>query len=160
MLVILLLAFLYLFSHVNASHFIIRGRHTSPHLNKRAHVSGLDNGQNLKYYTNITLGEIPFSVGIDTGRQVAHLHPLYSSIHPLTSSDLWVAGNVSNSINTGVSTGVDYAIGAIDGSVRTAQLTFLDFIVPDQAFSMFDTCSRPSTTYSCSSSGSTLFCIP
>lgn len=76
MLVILVLAFLYLFSYVNASHFIIRGRHTSPHLNKRAHVSGLDNGQNLKYYTNITLGGIPFSVGIDTGRQVAHPHPL------------------------------------------------------------------------------------
>ncbi|KAI0248606.1 aspartic peptidase domain-containing protein, partial [Lactifluus subvellereus] len=122
----MILILIVLSSRVNALRFVIRGQHTSPHLNKRAHVSGLDNGQNLKYYTNITLGGVPFSVSIDTG-----------------SSDLWVAGNVSNSKNTGVSTSVEYAIGAISGSVRTAQLTFLNFVVPDQVFIQV----QPSSVY-------------
>jgi hypothetical protein len=55
--------------HVAALRFGLSGRLTSPHFHKRAHVSGLDNAQNLKYFTNITLGEKQFSVNIDTGRQ-------------------------------------------------------------------------------------------
>ena len=35
---------------------------------KRDHISALDNGQNLKYLTNFTLGGNQFSAAIDTGR--------------------------------------------------------------------------------------------
>ncbi|KAH9969733.1 aspartic peptidase domain-containing protein [Russula dissimulans] len=97
-----------------------------PRLHKRAHIAGLDDAQNLKYFTNITLGESLCSVSIDTG-----------------SSDFWVAGNISNSKDTGVSTGVQYAIDGVSGDVRTAQLNFLDFVVPDQAYIQV----QPSTTH-------------
>ncbi|KAH9179356.1 aspartic peptidase domain-containing protein [Lactarius sanguifluus] len=99
--------------HVSALHLNLRGEVFT----KRSHISGLDNGQNLKYYTNISLGGSQFSASIDTG-----------------SSDLWVVGEVSHSKDTGVSTGVQYAIGSVSGHIKTAPLTFLDFDVPDQAF--------------------------
>jgi len=35
---------------------------------KRDHISGLENGRNMNYMTNITLGGQPFQVLIDTGR--------------------------------------------------------------------------------------------
>ncbi|KAH9016861.1 acid protease [Lactarius pseudohatsudake] len=100
--------------HVSALHLNLRGE-DSP----REVTSGLDNGQNLKYYTNISLGGSQFSASIDTG-----------------SSDLWVVGEVPDSKDTGVSTGVQYAIGSISGHIKTAPLAFLDFDVPDQAFSI------------------------
>lgn len=50
--------------HVSALHLNLRGEVFT----KRGHISGLDNGQNLKYYTNITLGGRLFSASIDTGR--------------------------------------------------------------------------------------------
>jgi hypothetical protein len=53
---------------------------------------------------------------------------------------LWVAGNIPNSNDTGVSTGVQYAVGSVNGDVRTAQLTFLNFTIPAQAFSAFQNC--------------------
>ncbi|KAH8998456.1 aspartic peptidase domain-containing protein [Lactarius akahatsu] len=99
--------------HVSALHLNLRGEVFT----KRSHISGLDNGQNLKYYTNISLGGSQFSASIDTG-----------------SSDLWVVGEVPDSKDTGVSTGVQYAIGSISGHIKTAPLTFLEFDVPDQAF--------------------------
>ncbi|KAH9020772.1 aspartic peptidase domain-containing protein [Lactarius hengduanensis] len=100
--------------HISALHLNLRGEV----LTKRGHISGLDNGQNLKYYTNISLGGSQISASIDTG-----------------SSDLWAVGEVPDSKDTGVSTGVQYAIGSISGHIKTAPLTFLDFDVPDQAFS-------------------------
>ncbi|KAF8500865.1 aspartic peptidase domain-containing protein [Russula emetica] len=103
--------------HVAALRFSVNGKLTSPHVHKREHISGLDDAQNLKYFTNITLGGMPFSVQIDTG-----------------SSDLWVAGDVPNSNDTGVFAGVQYAVGGVNGKVKTAPLTFLNFSVPDQAF--------------------------
>ncbi|KAF8271974.1 aspartic peptidase domain-containing protein [Lactarius quietus] len=99
--------------HVSALRLNLRGHVFS----KRGHISGLDNGQNLRYLTNFTLGGTLYSASIDTG-----------------SSDLWVAGDVPSSNNTGVSTSVQYAIGAISGPIKTAPLSFLDFDVPDQAF--------------------------
>ncbi|KAH9033895.1 aspartic peptidase domain-containing protein [Lactarius pseudohatsudake] len=98
--------------HVSALHLNLRGE-DSP----REVTSGLDNGQNLKYYTNISLGGSQFSASIDIG-----------------SSDLWVVGEVPDSKDTGVSTGVQYAIGSISGHIKTAPLAFLDVDVPDQAF--------------------------
>lgn len=50
--------------HVSAFHLNLRGQTFS----KRGHISGVDNAQNLKYYTNITLGGSQFSASIDTGR--------------------------------------------------------------------------------------------
>lgn len=108
--------------HIAALHLNLRGEVFT----KRGHISGLDNGQNLKYFTNITLGGRQFSASIDTG-----------------SSDLWVVGDIPDSNSTGVSTGVQYAIGDISGHIRTAPLTFLDFNVPDQAFIQ----ANASTTY-------------
>ncbi|KAH9080403.1 aspartic peptidase domain-containing protein [Lactarius deliciosus] len=91
--------------HVSALHLNLRGEVFT----KRGHISGLDNGQNLKYYTNISLGGSQFSASIDTG-----------------SSDLWVI--------LAFPPGVQYAIGSVSGHIKTAPLTFLDFDVPDQAF--------------------------
>ena len=70
----LLTAFLYLSSRVAALSFNLHGELISPHLHRRDHIAGLDNNQNLKYFTNITLGEKQFSVSIDTGRQVMPPH--------------------------------------------------------------------------------------
>jgi predicted aspartyl protease len=51
---------------IEAIHLNVVGRHE---LRKRAtHVSGLSNGQNIDYATNITLNGQAFSVLIDTGR--------------------------------------------------------------------------------------------
>lgn len=123
--------------HVAAPRFSVNGKLTSPYVHKREHISGLDNTQNLKYFANITLGGKDFSVQIDTGRQAINtLFPLFN-LQLLFSSDLWVAGDVPNSNDTGVSAGVQYAIGGVNGKVKTAPLTFLNFSVPDQAFSMF-----------------------
>ncbi len=52
-------------------------------------------------------------------------------------------GDVPDSSYTGVSTSVQYAVGAISGPIKTAPLTFLDFNVSDQAFSMSASYSRP-----------------
>lgn len=60
---------------------------------------------------------------------------LTSSTHFISSSDLWVAAVVPSSNDTGASTTVQYAIGAVSGPIKTAPLSFLDFNVPDQAFS-------------------------
>ena len=39
---------------------------------KRDQISGLENGQNLNYMVNITLGGQPIEVLIDTGRYLSH----------------------------------------------------------------------------------------
>lgn len=64
--------------HVTALRFPVNGKlnSPSPHVHKRGHISGLDDAQNLKYFTNITLGGQSFSVQIDTGRQA--LNPPFS----------------------------------------------------------------------------------
>jgi hypothetical protein len=124
-------------SHVAALSFSVNGKLTSPFVHKREHISGLDNAQNLKYFANITLGGKSFSVEIDTGRQATNITFSLFNLQLLFSSDLWVAGDVPNSNDTGVSAGVQYAVGGVNGKVKTAPLTFLNFSVPDQAFSMF-----------------------
>src|SRR5579863_6394452 len=144
---VFLLAVLHFCHHVAALRFHLRGHTISPHLRKRNHISALDNTQNLQYFTNITLGEKHFSVSIDTGRHVVFLVSFLptTEFSSLTSSDLWVADNITNSNDTGVSTSVQYAVGGVSGNIRTAQLKFLDFVVPDQAFSRFESRSYRST---------------
>jgi hypothetical protein len=146
-LVFLLAALLHLCPHVSAVRFHLRGHVISPQLHKRNHTSALDNARNLQYYTNITLGEKEVSVSIDAGRHVvlSSLPDISNSHLSRLSSDLWVADDILNSKDTGVSSSVQYAIGGISGNIRTAELKFLDFVVPDQAFSKFGTRSYPST---------------
>ena len=126
--------------HVAALRFSVNGKPRS-HVHEREHISGLDNSQNLDYYTNITLAGMQFHVQIDTGRRVINTPFSLFNLQLLLSSDLWVAGDVPNANDTGVSAGVQYAIGGVNGKVKTAPLTFLNFSVPDQAFSMFQNLS-------------------
>ena len=146
-LVFLLTLLFHHFLHVAALRSQLRGHVISPQLWKRDHISALDNSQNLIYYTNITLGEKQLSVSIDTGRRVVlslFLSFQLSEFPVLTSSDLWIADNIPNSNDTGVSTSVQYAVGGVSGNIRTAPLTFVNFSIPDQAFSMFESRSYPS----------------
>lgn len=89
----------------------------------------------ISYYTNLTLGGSSYTVLIDTG-----------------SSDLWVAGSVPGSNDTGKTTGVSYAVGAVEGlspkntpnhitqlntitgPIKTALLDFTGYTVPSQAY--------------------------
>jgi hypothetical protein len=152
-----MLSRLFLLLPVAALCFPVNGKLTSPHVRKRDHISGLDDAQNLKYYANITLGGKDFSVQIDTGRQA--INTLFSlfNLQLLFSSDLWVAGDIPNSNDTGVSAGVQYAVGGVNGKVMTAPLTFLNFSVPDQAFSVFRIYRCPFYANMHSSSGQCLF---
>ncbi|KAI9455718.1 aspartic peptidase domain-containing protein, partial [Lactarius psammicola] len=71
----------------------------------------LDNGRNLNYMVNITLA----------GNR--------------SNSDLWVSETIVAAHDTGVLSGLTYAIGAVSGkSIKTAQLEFLGYTVSDQAF--------------------------
>ncbi|KAH9948909.1 acid protease [Amylocystis lapponica] len=80
-------------------------------------TSSLTDSQDIGYYVNLTLSGQQFEVQIDTG-----------------SSDLYVVGNVPNSVNTGLHSGVTYAVGSVQGSILKADLDFLGYTVKDQAF--------------------------
>jgi len=79
--------------------------------------SGLTDHSNIQYYVNLTLGGQDFEVEIDTG-----------------SADLYVAGSVTSSKDTGKSAGVTYAVGAVNGEIRTATMDFLGYTVENQAY--------------------------
>ncbi|EIW59384.1 acid protease [Trametes versicolor FP-101664 SS1] len=89
-------------------------------LGARATVAGntsVGNIGDVQYTTDITLGGSKFSVQIDTG-----------------SSDLWVAGTVPNSKDTGKAAKVQYAVDGVQGSVDTADLDFAGYTITDQAY--------------------------
>jgi hypothetical protein len=97
----------------------IRGfRSDSSHLSKRSNLTGISikNGGNVIYGADINLGGNNFSVVLDTGRHVypRSLPPFLT--HPTLSSDLWVAGTVSNTNNTGKQVSVAYAVGNVNGT--------------------------------------------
>ncbi|KAF8158193.1 aspartic peptidase domain-containing protein [Crassisporium funariophilum] len=77
----------------------------------------LNNSGDLSYYADILLGNQSFKVLVDTG-----------------SSDLWVAGTVVNSIDTGHVSGVKYAAGSVLGPIKQATLEFAGHQVTNQAF--------------------------
>jgi predicted aspartyl protease len=52
----------------SALHVGVRGEPRSSFTAKRDHISGLENGRNLDYLVNVTVGGQPFQVLIDTGR--------------------------------------------------------------------------------------------
>ncbi|KAK0504256.1 aspartic peptidase domain-containing protein [Armillaria luteobubalina] len=98
----------------------IEGRRTLHELLQRGNIDGtaaLSNNADISYYTNLTLGGEVFTALIDTG-----------------SSDLWVAGSITDSVDTGSSSGVNYAVGGVQGPIKTSTLQFAGYTVPDQAF--------------------------
>ncbi|KAL1725508.1 aspartic peptidase domain-containing protein [Schizophyllum commune] len=107
----------------SAYHVRMQGRMRSladAPLARRGNLAGsspLTNSADISYYTNVTLGGDDYEVLIDTG-----------------SSDLWVAGSVNNAKDTGKKSGVTYAVGAVEGPIKTAELEFAGFTIPDQAF--------------------------
>ncbi|KIP04220.1 hypothetical protein PHLGIDRAFT_129664 [Phlebiopsis gigantea 11061_1 CR5-6] len=80
----------------------------------------------LKYYTNITLNDQVFPVLIDTG-----------------SSDLYVAGSIAGTGNTGKKGTVNYAIGAASGPILTAKMELEEFTVMNQAFILDESGNNP-----------------
>ncbi|KAI0248605.1 acid protease [Lactifluus subvellereus] len=88
-------------------------------LSKRGGVTGvsIENGGNVLYAANITLGGTSFGVVLDTG-----------------SSDLWVAGDVPGTQDTGKSASIAYAVGEAKGNVNLATLTFDNSTVDKQAY--------------------------
>ncbi|KAK0187821.1 aspartic peptidase domain-containing protein [Armillaria mellea] len=78
-------------------------------------AAALSNNADVAYYTNLTLGGQLFTVQIDTG-----------------SSDLWVAGNVTESIDTGGTTGITYCRWF--GPIKTSTIQLAGYTVQDQAF--------------------------
>lgn len=77
----------------------------------------MTDSSDIQYSTNLTLNEQSFNCLIDTG-----------------SADLWVAGSVSNAVDTGATSSVSYAVGEVQGSVMTASLEFAGFTVSSQAY--------------------------
>ena len=55
----------------SALHMEMRGELGLSPAAKRDHMSGLENGRNLNYMVNITLGNQPVQVVIDTGRYLS-----------------------------------------------------------------------------------------
>ncbi|TFY58045.1 hypothetical protein EVJ58_g6658 [Rhodofomes roseus] len=105
---------------VGAIRLDVHGRRARHPLQRRGSVtgsSGLTDSNNIQYYVNLTLGGQDFEVEIDTG-----------------SADLYVAGSVTNSKDTGKSAGVTYAVGAVNGEIRTTTMDFLGYTVEDQAY--------------------------
>ncbi|SJL07765.1 uncharacterized protein ARMOST_11115 [Armillaria ostoyae] len=93
-----------------------RNARTRQELLRRGNIdgtAGLNNVKDMGYYTNLTLGGQLFTVQIDTG-----------------SSDLWVAGNITDSIDTGKMSEITYA----EGPTKTSTLEFAGYTVQDQAF--------------------------
>ena len=64
---------------VSALHVGVRGERGLSHSAKRDHISGLENGRNLEYMVNITLGGQTLEIAIDTGRYPSHLVALLLS---------------------------------------------------------------------------------
>ncbi|KAL0563816.1 hypothetical protein V5O48_018245 [Marasmius crinis-equi] len=115
----------YILLHATYSHaikFKVEGRHWSSDntLSRRGNVDGsspLKNDADISYYANVTLNGQSFSALIDTG-----------------SGDLWVAGTVPNSKDTGKKATVNYAVGKVQGPIKTAEVLFAGFKVPNQAY--------------------------
>ncbi|KAF9454880.1 acid protease [Macrolepiota fuliginosa MF-IS2] len=109
---------LLLANSLNAYQLNLRGitRH-SHRLLPRAGPIALNNSADISYHADIVLGGQSFQVLIDTG-----------------SSDLWVAGNVQQSNDTTLDSTIYYAIGKVEGDIRTAHLELGDYLVENQAF--------------------------
>ncbi|KAF8895613.1 aspartic peptidase domain-containing protein [Infundibulicybe gibba] len=86
----------------------------APHsLHKRA-----DDVTIVSYYTNIRLAASHSKSWLTLGGH----------------SDLWVAGNVTRANSTGHTGGVNYVLDVVNGNIKTAQLQFAGFTIPNQTF--------------------------
>jgi hypothetical protein len=97
----------------------IRGfRSDFSHLSKRSNLTGISikNGGNVIYGADINLGGNNFSVVLDTGRHVYSRFLLPFLTYPTLSADLWVAGTVSKTNDTGKQVSVAYAVGNVKGT--------------------------------------------
>ncbi|TFK87338.1 acid protease [Polyporus arcularius HHB13444] len=97
-----------------------RSKQLSGAFARRASIVGntsVSNVGDVEYLTDITLGGKKFSVQIDTG-----------------SSDLWVVGDAPNAKDTGKSAKVTYAVGEVQGAIKTAELGFAGYTVDNQAY--------------------------
>lgn len=121
---------------VSAFHVETRGELGLSPAAKRDHISGLENGRNLNYMVDIALGGQPIQILIDTGRYLNCLAALFRMksllMSTLISSDLWVSSTIATANNTGVHSGLTYAIGEVSGKWARIQpfkqsLTFLTF---------------------------------
>ncbi|KAF5380669.1 hypothetical protein D9757_007060 [Collybiopsis confluens] len=101
----------------SALHVEVNGVRNSPINRREIGTSSLNNSADISYHTNITLNGATFSVLIDTG-----------------SSDLWIVGSISDVKSTGLSAGVSYAVGSVQGPIELANLEFGGYSVKDQAF--------------------------
>jgi hypothetical protein len=108
----------------HAVHLNLVGKRQTPSssLRKRAAIFGsetLSDSLDIQYSCNISLGGVEFATLIDTG-----------------SSDLWVASGIPipGATNTGAVSGVQYAVGEVQGPIELAKLEFADYEVPKQAF--------------------------
>ncbi|TFK70924.1 acid protease [Pluteus cervinus] len=88
-----------------------------PSLQRRDNSVALVDSGDVSYQTNLTLGGVSFACLVDTG-----------------SSDLWVAGSVPGASLTGFTTGVNYAVGQVQGPIKLATLDFAGFTVQSQAY--------------------------
>lgn len=94
-------------------------------LAKRSNVTGvpLENGGNVIYGTTITLGGTSFNVVLDSGRRVYFLFSSSLFISNYLSADLWVAGSVPDTQDTGTQVSVSYAVGNVNGAYATTFLS-------------------------------------
>ncbi|KAK0504254.1 aspartic peptidase domain-containing protein [Armillaria luteobubalina] len=120
----LFFALLYLVRYSSGLQLKIEGQRnvqTHHELTRRGNIDGtviLSNTHDVQYSANLALGGQIFTVLIDAG-----------------SSDLWVAGNITDSIDTGAMSEVSYADGSgAEGPVKLSTLEFSGYTVQDQAF--------------------------
>lgn len=94
----------------------------SSKLRRRGNIFGsssLSDSSDVRYYTNVSLNGQSFQVLIDTGRwDTTSKYTALTLICPSCSSDLWVAGSVSNAQGTGKSSSVSYAVGEVQGTSK------------------------------------------
>lgn len=114
-------------THVLALRLDIHGerKHQTRGITRRAPgvtSSELNNTADVSYYVNLELGGKAFQLLLDTGRYVGSSYickevlPLFSKHAYVSSSDLWVAGDVPNSESTQFTSGVNYAVGGVQGA--------------------------------------------
>lgn len=116
-------------------------RSGSSHLSKRGNLTGvsIQNGGNVIYGADINLGGNNFSVVLDSGRHVHPHSPLPFLTHPTPSSDLWVAGTVSNTTDTGKQVSVAYAVGNVNGTyIPPCEPTKLKVVLRERKPGFFD----------------------
>jgi len=119
-----LVAALSLLNTVSAWHTKISGHRNIPNnptLGRRATLFGsqLQDTGDVQYTTNLTVNGVNFNVIADTG-----------------SADLYVCTftDVPNSVDTGLTSSLTFAVGEVDGPVKTASLNFANYTVNKQAY--------------------------